>query len=177
MLEQKDSISKILRAFSRFKKETNRDCRLVFTGPQANEKCSYIPLMEKLGIRHSVDLLGLVSVERVAVLQHYATFTIIYKSDNLQTRNCFPTKLGEMLLSGIPVITTNIGDVNIYLRDGESAFIIKEDDEDTLLYRMKELLMNADLRNHIGNAGCSVARKYFSPISQGKKLSVFFCNL
>lgn len=50
MLEQKDSISKILHAFARLKRETNTTCKLVFTGPQATEKCSYLPLIKKLGI-------------------------------------------------------------------------------------------------------------------------------
>lgn len=177
MLEQKDSISKILYAFARFKNEIKDDCRLVFTGPHANTKCSYLPLIRKLGIEDSVDLLGLVTTERVAALQHFATMTIIYKSDNLQTRNCFPTKLGEMLISEIPVITTTVGDANLYLEDGKSAFIIKPNDEDKLVDFMKFILYNPDNAKIVGKAGRLVAEKDFNPIYQGKRISDFYKNI
>lgn len=177
MLEQKDSISKILRAFSRFKCETDSNCRIVFTGPHATEKCKYIPLIKELGIENSVDLLGMVSTERVASLQRHAAMTIIYKSDNLQTRNCFPTKLGEMLISGVPVITTTVGDANLYLENGKNAFIIEPDDEDTLVRDIELLLDDPTLARKIGNAGKDVALKNFNPSYQGKRLSEFFRQL
>ncbi len=177
MHEQKDSISKILYAFSRFRHETNTDCRLVFTGPHANEKCSFLPLIKQLGIEDSVDLLGLVSTERIVSLQHFAAMAIIYKSDNLQTRNCFPTKLGEMLINGIPVITTTVGDANLYLENGKNAFIIEPDDEDKLVEYIKYILDNPEESEIIGNAGRLVAQRYFNLQYQGKRLSDFYESL
>lgn len=177
MYEQKDSISKILNAFARFKRETGSPCRLVFTGPHANEKCSYVPMIKELGITDSVDLLGMVSTERVATLQRHAAMTIIYKSDNLQTRNCFPTKLGEMLICGIPVITTTVGDANLYLENGKNAFIIEQDDEDALVGYIKRILDNPDEAKEIGLAGKAVAEKYFNPIYQGERLLEFYNQL
>lgn len=177
MLEQKDSISKILHAFARLKRETNTSCKLVFTGPQATEKCSYLPLIKKLGIEKDVDLLGLVPTERVAALQYYAAMTIIYKSDNLQTRNCFPTKLGEMLICGTPVITTTIGDANLYLEDKKSALIFNPDDEDTLIKYMKFILDNPQKARMIGLKGKEIAMKFFDPIYQGRRLSEFYMDL
>lgn len=177
MLEQKDSISKILHAYARLKKEMNTSCKLVFTGPQATSKCNYIPMIKQLGIEKDVDLLGLVSVERVVSLQHFAMMTIIYKSDNLQTRNCFPTKLGEMLISGVPVITTTIGDANLYLENGKSALIFNPDDEDTLVHYMKFIIENPEKANLIGLKGKEVAIEFFDPIFQGKRLSEFYMHL
>lgn len=177
MLEQKDSISKILHAFARFKKEYVSNCRLVFTGPQANEKCKYLPMIRELGIENSVDLLGMISTKRVIQLQRHATMTIIYKSDNLQTRNCFPTKLGELLICGIPVITTTVGDANFYLKNAQSAFIIEPDDEDTLVDYIKFIINNPNRAKEIGMAGKTIAQKHFDPLYQGKRLSEFYKSL
>lgn len=177
MQEQKDSISKILRAFARFKNETGTDCKLVFTGPHANKKCRYLPLIAELGIEKDVELVGLVSTEEVARLQHFATMTIIYKSDNLQTRNCFPTKLGEMLLSGIPVITTTIGDASLYLENGVSAYIIEPDDENGIVKYMREILDFPNKAESISQAGKLIAMKDFNPTYQGKRISDFLKDL
>lgn len=177
MLEQKDSVSKIIKVFARLKRETHSDCRLVFTGPHANENCQYIPLIEALNVRDSIDLLGLVSNDEVKKLQHFAALTIIYKSDNLQTRNCFPTKLGEMLMSGCPVITTNIGDAKLYLEDKKNALIFNPDDDDTLLDYIKYLLKNPIIGRKIGAAGRDVAKDSFNPYIQGKRISDFLKQL
>lgn len=177
MLEQKDSISKILSAFAQYKKRYNSNIKLVFTGPQANEKCPYISLINELNIKNDVELLGLVSTEEILILQHFAALTIIYKSDNLQTRNCFPTKLGEMLINKIPVITTTIGDANLYLKDGENAFIIEPNDEEKLVKCMHILLSDKKCAEKIAVRGYEVAIKYFNPLYQGKRLSLFFNKL
>lgn len=177
MLEQKDSISKILYAFAKLKKETKTECRLVFTGPHATSNCKYLPLIKELGIENDVDLLGMISIEQVASLQYFASMTIIYKSDNLQTRNCFPTKLGEMLISSTPVITTTIGDANLYLENKKSALIFKPDDEETLVHYIKYILDNPEEANLIGLKGKEIAMKFFNPIFQGKRLSEFYREL
>lgn len=177
MHEQKDSISKILHAFASYKLKYNSNIKLVFTGPQANNQCQYIPLIKELKIEKDIELLGLVNNKQVAILQHFAAMTIIYKSDNLQTRNCFPTKLGEMLISGVPVITTSVGDANLYLKDGINAFIFPPDDENKLINDMHLLLTDKLLSQKIGTAGKEVANKYFNYIYQSKKLSLFFNSM
>ncbi len=177
MLEQKDSISKIIKIFAKYKKRYKSNLKLVFTGPQANEKCQYIPLMKRLEVRDDIELLGLVSVEKIAILQHFASMSIIYKSDNLQTRNCFPTKLGEMLINGIPIITTSIGDTNLYLKDGVNAIIINPNDDEKFIEAIHSLLINEVMSHKLGSEGKLVAQKYFNPIYQGKRLSKFFHQL
>lgn len=177
MLEQKDSISKILLAFSKFKRETNSQCKLVFTGPQAMPDCTYIPMIKELQIEKDVELLGFVSTEEIQVLQHFAAFTIIYKSDNLQARNCFPTKLGEMLIASVPVITTNVGDANFYLENAKNAYIVNDGDYDQLVHYMDELINNKEKAIEIGRAGRTVAITSFNPKEQGKRLMSFLNSL
>ena len=177
MLEQKDSISKIIKAFALYKKRYKSNVKLVFTGPQANQSCKYIPLMKELGVYNDIELLGMVKIKEIAILQRFASLSIIYKSDNLQTRNCFPTKLGEMLINRIPVITTTIGDANVYLKDGESAFIIDPDDEEKLVNDIHVLLTDTTRSKEIANKGWEIANRYFNPLYQGKRLSLFFRDL
>lgn len=175
MIEQKDGISVILRAFAKARKKIN--AKIVFTGPQANEKCPYSNLINELGIKDSVELLGFVSKEEIDRLQCFASLSIVYKPDNTQTRNCFPTKLGEVLLSGIPVITTNIGDANRYLRNGENAYIIQEGDVDGLSDAIIAALSDLDISRQIGKNGQITALNNFNPIVQGKVLSNFYHTL
>lgn len=177
MHEQKDSISKILHAFSIFKNKIDGPCKLVFTGPQANENCPYNSLIKKLRIDKDVELVGLVKTEEIDWYQKNAILTIIYKSENLQTKNCFSTKLGEMLMSGVPVITTTIGDTSLYLENEQNACIFEPDDEEALVYYMQKLYFDKTFNKKIGTAGKKVALESFNPITQGKRLSDFYSSL
>lgn len=173
MLEAKDGISKILYAFKKFKQETGSSCKLVFTGPHATDECPYINMIRELGIESDVELLGYVSMEEIQVLQHYASLTIIYKSDNLQTRNCFPTKLGEMLLASVPVITTQVGDANLYLENNKNAVIIPVNDERSLVLAIKDLFDDKNKARRLAEEAKKVALTSFNPIFQGKRLYDF----
>jgi glycosyltransferase involved in cell wall biosynthesis len=118
-----------------------------------------------------------VSDEEIVRLQHFASMSIIYKSDNLQTRNCFPTKLGEMLISQIPVITTTVGDSKLFLESGVSAYLFGENDETQLVNYMKTILSNSQEASCIAKRGRDVALNSFNPIVQGKRLSDFIHKL
>lgn len=175
MQEPKDSISKIIHAFSVFKHEYTTPCKLVFTGKQSDpRKCKYKKKIEQLELTDDVVLMGYVSDEEIIKLQHFAALSIIYKSDNLQTRNCFPTKLGELLMSQTPVITTTIGDVKLFLESGVSAYLFDENDENQLVQYIHAILSNPQEASVIAKRGRDVALNSFNPIIQGKRLSLFF---
>lgn len=178
MHEQKDSISKILHAFAKLKQEYKAPCKLVFSGKQSDpNKCRYKDLIEQLEIADDVVLMGYVSDAEILNLQHFAAFSIIYKSDNLQTRNCFPTKLGEMLMSQVPVITTTVGDAKLYLESGVSAYFFEENDENQLVQYMQEILSSPQEAETVAQGGREVAMNSFNPIVQGKRFSDFIRNL
>jgi glycosyltransferase involved in cell wall biosynthesis len=146
----------------------------VFTGKQADsQKCKYKNLIAQLGLTDDVVLRGYVSDEEILRLQHFAALSIIYKSDNLQTRNCFPTKLGEMLMSQVPVIITTIGDSKLYLESGVSAYLFEDNDETRLVEHMIRILSNPQRASIIAKRGRDVALNSFNPIVQGKRLSEF----
>lgn len=178
MYEQKDSISKILHAFAKLKHEYTLPCKLVFTGKDSDpHRCKYKNQIEQLGLTDDVVLMGYVCDEEILKLQHFAALSIIYKSDNLQTQNCFPTKLGEMLMSQIPVIMTTIGDVKLYLESGVSAYLFEKDDENKLVQYMHTVLSQPQEASVIAKRGNEVALNSFNPIVQGKRLSEFIHGL
>ena len=178
MIEQKDSISKILQAFHRLRQTCSSPCKLVFTGKDSDpHRCKYRKQIEQLGLTEDVVLMGYVSDEEILRLQHFAAFSIIYKSDNLQTQNCFPTKLGEMLMSQVPVITTTVGETRQYLESGVSAYLFEENDEAQLVSYMQEILADPQAAKHIAERGQAVARTAFNPLTQGRRLSSFIHQL
>lgn len=178
MYEQKDGISYILKAFSEFKKTDCSGCKLVFAGPHSNDKCSFLPMINELGIGESVVMLGMINDrERLTNLQHFAAMSIVYRFDNLQTRYGFSTKIGEFLMSGAPLITTNVGEQEYYLKDRENAFVVEPYDIHQLAITMGYIMNNPEESRAVGLRGRKLAQDVFNPIHQGERLMEFFKKL
>jgi len=178
MLERKDGISTILKAFAEAKKSDRSGCKLVFAGPHSNERCAFIPLMEKLGIREDVILAGMIKdAHRLCSLQQHAAMSIVYRYDNLQTRCGFSTKMGEILASGVPLITTPVGGQREYLENGKNAFVVEPGNVAQLAETIEYILTHHEQAKAVGAAGKELADEVFSPKCQGKRLSEFFIEM
>lgn len=178
MIEQKDGISVILKAFALMKCDDKSGCKLVFAGPHSNEKCSFIPLMKELGIYEDVVLMGMIKdPQRLDALQQNAAMSIVYRYDNLQTRCGFSTKLCEMLASGVPLITTPVGGHSEYLEDKKNSFIVEPGNIGQLSDAIRYVLSNPEKSHAIALAGKELADTVFSPQFQGKMLAQFFREL
>ena len=77
-------------------------------------------------------------------------------------------------MSQVPVITTPIGDVKLYLESGVSAYLFEENDEAQLVQYMHAILSKPQEASDIAKRGHDVALNSFNPIAQGRRLSHFF---
>lgn len=73
----------------------------------------------------------------------------------------FPHKIGEYLATGNPVITTCVGEVAEYLKDGETAIIAHRYDIEEYAARMQWVFEHPDIAEAIGRRGQMVASMKF----------------
>jgi len=126
-------------------------------------------------VRHAVDdgrlrICGY--LERPALLAAYqnAAALLIPLHDDLRSRARFPSKVGEYLASGRPVVTTRVGEVERFLRDGDTAYIAAPDDVAAFSDKMTEVLEDAQRATAVGAAGRRTAEELFSYGPQGSRL-------
>ena len=67
----------------------------------------------------------------------------------------------EASASGLPVVATNIGGLPYIVRDGETGFIIKAQDEAALANRLHQLIQDHDMRKRFGRAARQRAETHF----------------
>jgi glycosyltransferase involved in cell wall biosynthesis len=119
----------------------------------------------------SVRILGY--VDRPTLLSTYreAIGLLIPLRDDLRSRARFPTKLGEYLASGRPVITSSVGEIERFLEDGVTAFVAAPDDLAAFADKMIETLEDRARATRIGAAGRRVAVERFSYAPLGVRLA------
>jgi glycosyltransferase involved in cell wall biosynthesis len=88
----------------------------------------------------------------------------------------FPSKLGEYLLAGKPVISTATGDIPLYLEDGVSAYLVENDSSEAFSDKILRCVKDSDSLK-VGMMGREVALDSFSIEATSKRLRSFFMEL
>lgn len=167
----KDGVDELIKAFSLVTKEID-DVKLMIIGktPKKTEKNANIDLIKQLNLVDKIVFTGLVPSSEIPQILKNAEVLALDRPDNLQAHYGFPTKLGEYLLTGNPVVVTSVGDIPIYLEDGESALISPPSNAELFSQKIIWALNNPTEAKVIGERGREVALKYFNSIIESEKI-------
>jgi glycosyltransferase involved in cell wall biosynthesis len=132
---------------------------------------------EKRGALGPVEQAGYLT--RPELLRRYteASALLVPLFDDIRSKARFPTKIGEYLTSGRPVITNRVGQVARYFEDGVNAFVC--DPGDARLYGQTILraLQDPIRASQVGVAGRRLAERCFHYANYGEALARFFDSL
>lgn len=174
--DSKDGVSDLISSFVRYH-DRYKDRKLYIIGPiiskeQKKEYEEYLKLSKVLDSVVFTD-----SVSPTAIPQYFvdAEMLVLARPDNIQAKYGFPTKLGEYLLSGRPVVLTDVGNISDFLVDGKNAFIAEPGNIKSISNKMIEVSDNPNNANTIAIAGKETALNEFNSIKETKKiLSIMF---
>jgi glycosyltransferase involved in cell wall biosynthesis len=160
-LEEKDGIKYILEAFSAIHK-THDDVYLVFTGGAHPQRMKMVvDDANEFGLGGRIIFTGFIPEEQLVWSYQNALALLCCRSNNKFTNFGFPTKIAEYLSSGVPVITTYVGDVSLYLKDRYSAFIAEPENSQSIKECMELIVNDPELASRVGVEGQNVAIKQF----------------
>ena len=167
----KDGVNKLVEAFGIVAKK-HEDVRLYIIGktPSASDESGNLQLIEKLGLKERIVFTGVVPAEKMPQLLTNATVLALARPDSLQAQNGFPTKLGEYLLTRNPVVVTKVGDIPLFLKDGESALLAEPDNVQEFADKLCWALEHPEEASHIGNRGCDIALMNFNASIETTKI-------
>ena len=120
-----------------------------------------------------VRLTGRVSRAELLELYSRANALLAPLFDDTRSKARFPTKIGEYLASGRPIVTNAVGEIVRYFEDGRSAFVSAPGDPVAFGRKICEALADADKANEVGTAGRRVAESNFDYRLHAAKLLAF----
>ena len=175
MWGDKDGIPILIESFSKIVRKF-KDLKLLLVGDTSNE-VEYGKLKEKiknLNIEKNVKFTGIVSRDDIPLYLNNAKMLVLSRPNNLQAKGGFPTKLGEYLATGKPVVVTDVGEISNYLIDGYNAYIAQPDSIDSFADKMEYVLKNSEKSKLVGEQGKHLAMEDFNYIYQSERLVEFF---
>lgn len=127
--------------------------------------------VNKNKLRKSVLFKGIFKSDEIPKILQEATGIVMTPQENFKSGG-FPTKLGEFLASGTPVITTNISEISFYLNESNS-FIISPGETKHIAKEMENIILNPIKAQIIGSEGQKTANRYFNAETYIKELKHF----
>lgn len=167
----KDGVDDLIKAFA-LTSQTHEDVKLYIIGspPNSSEESGNLELVERLGISDKVVFVGVVNSQEMPQILKNAEILALARPDNIQSKYGFPTKLGEYLLTGNPVVITSVGDIPLFLKDNYSAFIACPNNPEVFSRKLNWVLDNKAEANAVGNNGRLVALKEFDSKKEADKI-------
>lgn len=167
----KDGVDLLIKAFAIICSKCT-DIKLYIIGktPSRKETSTNLKLIKDLGIEDRIVFTGVVPSEKMPQILKDAEVLALARPDNLQARYGFPTKLGEYLLTGNPIVITSVGDITHFLIDGISALISAPSNIEMFAQKLLWAIENPKEALKIGKTGADIALKHFNSLIETQKL-------
>jgi glycosyltransferase involved in cell wall biosynthesis len=160
MGDNKDGIENLIDAVFLLKKSfTNFLLQLIGTASE-NELSLLQNKVKLLGLEKNVLFLGKKNTDEIPNFLSHSNILVLARPNNNQAKAGFPTKLGEYLAAGKPVVITKTGEIPKYLQHKVSAYLAEPDDVCDFAEKLLDALTDQNAEG-IGHEGLKVAANNF----------------
>lgn len=158
----KDGVPVLIEAFAKIR-DRFPQLKLVLVGNNSNKTAikETLDTISRLGITDRVVFTGLVERDMMPVILCNAAILVVAKPNNELNSGNFPIKIGEYLATGVPIVVTSVGEIPLFVKDGETGFLSEPDNADAFAKKMEEALADPERSKAIGQAGKKVAQELF----------------
>jgi glycosyltransferase involved in cell wall biosynthesis len=171
---EKDGVPDLIRAFHLIAGEFPK-YRLVLIGNTGFEGFSDLQKqIEGYGLQDRVIFTGRIERDALPGWLKGAEGLVLARPANKQAEGGFPTKLGEYLATGRPVVVTRTGEIPEFLTDMKDAYLATPGDPEDVAAKLRLLLSFPEQSARIGKAGLETARRCFGYKEQSARMGEFF---
>jgi len=169
----KDGVKNLITSFSYISNEFPEVKLLLIGGSKdKNERVKLEEYVKKIDCRNVV-FFGVVTRDEIPPLLSNAKILALARPSSLQSTGGFPTKLGEYLSTGKPVVVTKVGDISLYLIDNINAYLVEPNDNQAFANKLYHVLRNYDEALSVASRGKELVFDTFNYLVQAKRLQMF----
>lgn len=138
------------------------------------ENNDVLHLVKQSPFRNKINFVG--KINNSLIPNYLYNSTCLMTTPRAFDSGGFPTKLGEYLLSGVPVVCTSAGEVSRYLEGTNSALLVEPGDVNALGDKLIWIHENPERAKEIGANGRELALSIFNARTYIKQLVCFIYN-
>ena len=174
---EKDGIDILIRSFGQALNQFDMDktLQLMLIGNNSNKvlQQELERVIDESKCSGNVIFTGLVSRQKIPGYLLKADALALARTVSKQAEGGFPTKLGEYLTTGKPVIVTDVGEIGLFLKDGENAFVAKADSIESFSEKIIQVFNHYPEALKVGLNGKNLVYNEFNYLTQARNLAGF----
>ncbi len=177
-LDHDGEVAALLRAFGQVASEFPQ-WRVEVIGPLTQSRAveALQAIVGRLGLAGRVTFAGAVARSELPARLAAGNIMALPRASGTFSTAGFPTKLGEYLATGKPVVVTATGDIADYLTDGVSAYLVAPDDVNAFSERLRYVMSHSAEAAEVGKRGREVAMREFDSRMQSNRVLSFIAGL
>lgn len=170
-LSYNDDLANLISIYSQFKLK-NPTWKLDIYGDfrSSSEKNKFMNLINQQLSMDSITFHGYVSNDKVHMILCSSGIAVLPRSKDESSNAGFPIKLGEYLVSGIPTVSFNIGELSSYLVNKRDMILVAENKITDFIDALNEIASNYSSYYQMGLSGRMMALSYFGATSICKRM-------
>jgi glycosyltransferase involved in cell wall biosynthesis len=151
------------------------ECKLIITGidPFSDEVEKILNSLTNSDIRHLIEFTGYLPREELFKKYQQSYGLLIPLFNDIRSIARFPTKIGEYLSSGRPIVSNMVGEIPVYFCDKKNAYICEPGSSASFGRKIIELLDNEEEAEIIGKNGKKTSEAFFQYQVYSIKLNEF----
>lgn len=129
--------------------------KLTMIGPDQGTLNTCLDLINELGLKEYIDIVGYVSNDRLT--EYYCSHDVYLNTTNYES---FGVALIEAACSGIPIVSTNAGEIPFIWKHEETMLLVPIKDVDNFTKQVSRILMDEDLKEILSKNARKVAEQF-----------------
>ena len=150
---------------------------LIGKGDLPEEELVIRNLVKGLEIHHRIHLLGQLSRTEIPAYLCNAKILALARPKSLVADAGFPSKLTEYLSTGNPIVVTRVGEIPLFLKDQENAFLCDSDSIQAFADSLEFVLSNYEFAKKVGEKGMELTATIFNYNFQARRMIDFIRTL
>lgn len=173
----KDNVDNIIEAFSLIC-DKYPELHLYLYGTPSNEDKKIIKeLIEKKQLTSRILLKGRADYNDVPSILANARILVTSQPNTMRAEGGFPTKMGEYMMSHVPMIVTDVGEISNYVQDGVTTYMVPPCDPKSYAKKIEYVLNHKRESELVAECAYNYAIKHFSSTEVAKGLVNFMSTI
>ena len=173
----KDNVDNIIKAF-KIVSDKYKDIELhLYGAPSTSDQKKIITLIEKLGLRERVIFKGKAYNKDVPVILSNSFLLVSSQPNTKRAEGGFPTKLGEYMATGVPLLLTDVGEIGKYIADGVNGWLVPPGDPIKYAEKANYIIENYQQALDVAENAKNYIANNFDCKIQGIRLKKFLDDL
>ena len=173
----KDNVDNIIESFNLIKNKYPALQLHLYGAPNTNDLHIINQIITKHDLYGRVILKGIISNKKVNLVLKESKLLVSSQPDTKRAQGGFPTKLGEYMATGVPMLVTNVGEISKYVTHGVNGWLSEPCNLIDYSLKMEYILDNYSEALDVAENGRKYVYENFDSRSITKEMIYFFDKL